>query len=222
MAKLTVVDSGIGIDASHLVDIFEMFKQVEAGPNRRRHGLGIGLALVKQLTTLQGGRVEALSNGLGQGTQFTVWLPLMQDEESRPSVAADNDGLNGVKLLVIDDESDFLSALGSLLQHEGAQTTLVERADRALELARQERFDAVISDIAMPELDGYWLAARLREDAVTRNLALIAVSGMARDIDRILALEAGFDAHVGKPINMEQLVTEIHDALKTRRQSALR
>jgi two-component system CheB/CheR fusion protein len=215
MARLSVADTGIGIEPDRLEDIFEMFKQVEVGAARTRTGLGIGLALVRQLAELHGGRVAAASEGLGKGSRFTVWLPGAASDAS-PPVDVPSRGLGGMYLLVVDDEPDVLAVFGALLESEGAAVTVAADAQKALALAVEGRFDAVLSDIGMPVRDGHWLARQLRLDARTTDVPLVAVSGMARDADRARALEAGFDAFVGKPPDFDALRRAILDAVAGR------
>jgi two-component system CheB/CheR fusion protein len=206
MACLAVTDSGIGLDAAHVQDVFEMFQQVYTGLNRRTGGLGIGLALVRQLVELHGGRVTAESAGLGRGACFRVWLPLKTDasvarkENHAPSYTLDN-----LRILVVDNEPQLLQAFGALLESEGARVTLCSEAEEAVHAAIKGGFDAVISDLAMPEQDGHWLARQLRAHEATRELVLVAVSGMTRDLDRSQARAAGFDAHLNKPVDLEVL-----------------
>ncbi|MDO9437200.1 chemotaxis protein CheB [Hydrogenophaga sp.] len=217
MVRLSVADSGIGIEPRYLNDIFEMFKQVETGPSRKKAGLGIGLALVKQLALLHGGKVQATSEGLGAGVQFHVWLPVTTgavNEAAAESSAGPT--LNGLRILLVDDEPLLLSSFAELLHFEGVTVQAAASASQALEMARTQVFDVVISDVAMPEHDGYWLAGQLRQDEKSRHLPLVAVSGMTRDSDRKKALDAGFDAHIVKPLDIERLRTEIQTVLRLR------
>ncbi len=214
MAKLTVADSGVGIEPALLGDIFEMFRQVDTGTSRSKTGLGIGLALVKQLAELHGGKADATSEGPGLGSQFHVWLPLSGAGASAGTTPqADQRQLEGLRILLVDDELLLLSAFTDLLKLEGASVVAVNTAVRALDTARGETFDVVVSDIAMPERDGYWLARQLRAAEETRRVPMVAVSGMAREADRLKALEAGFDAHIGKPLELDALRITIGDAM---------
>jgi two-component system CheB/CheR fusion protein len=217
MAKLTVADSGIGVEEKFLQGIFEMFRQVDTGPSRKNTGLGIGLALVKQLAELHGGRVEATSEGPNRGTQFHVWLPLGPiAPDTQTQSAARQHGLVGLRILLVDDEAMLLSSFSELLALEGATVVTADSALRAFELAQSAPFDVVVSDIAMPEHDGYWLARQLRATQATSTVPIVAVSGMARETDRVKALEAGFDAHTGKPLDLESLRREIQGAMARR------
>ena len=223
-ARISVVDSGIGIDPSHLSEVFEMFRQVESGPSRRRGGLGIGLALVRQLAELHGGEVSAASEGAGRGATFDVWLPIASTATavSKAAQAYSKRGLNGLRILLVDDEPLLLDTFSDLLRMEGAQVVSVSSAVAALEMARAEPFDVVVSDVAMPERDGYWLVTQLRGTQETSQLPAVAVSGMGRRADRDRAIEAGFDAHVGKPLDLEALKIEIEYAIAQRSDSAFK
>jgi two-component system CheB/CheR fusion protein len=204
------------MDPQHLNDVFMMFRQIDTGTTRRTGGLGIGLALVKQLAELHGGRVQASSQGVGQGARFDVWLPLAIGEEAKPPAATEAGVLQGLRILLVDDEMDLLQAFGDLLQSEGADVALANDASNGLALALSERFDVVVSDVAMPERDGHWLARQLRGNAATQELPLIAVSGRAREVDRKTALDAGFDAHLSKPVDPELLGGTVRAALRQR------
>ena len=219
MAVLTVTDDGIGLDPGHLASVFEMFRQVDAGPSRRTGGLGIGLALVKQLAELHGGRVWADSPGKGRGATFKVWLPLAVAGFQAPSGPKSAGHLEGLRLLLVDDEPDLLTAFGSVLEGEGARVQTAGSALQAIERLQATAFDVVVSDIGMPDHDGYWLAKNLREQEGSRNLVLLAVSGMAREVDRSRALAAGFDAHLGKPVDLEMLESAVIAAIQQRKRS---
>ena len=216
-AKLEVTDTGIGLEGKDLDRVFDMLHQVDIGHgHQRKKGLGIGLALVKQLAELHGGRVQALSQGIGQGSRFIVWLPLAKGEASEATARPAGAGLQGLSLLVVDDEPELLSALGELVEAESGHVTMAGDAQTALELARRGAFDAVLSDLTMPGRDGHWLAARLRETQETRHLPLVAVSGMSRASDRMRAMASGFDAHVSKPLDMQLLRAGVLEAISRR------
>ncbi|RYF04218.1 MAG: response regulator [Oxalobacteraceae bacterium] len=208
-ARLDVTDTGIGLQPQYLEVVFEMFQQVQTGTARVRGGLGIGLALVKRLVELQGGRVEATSPGLNKGSTFSMWLPLARASAPSPTVSVRSNGLVGLRILVIDDEVHTLSTFGELLTMEGSAVTLVGSADEALERANDSEFDLVLSDLAMPGHDGYWLISHLRGQDRTRAWTVIALSGMGRAADREKALSAGFSAHLSKPLQLETLLQAI-------------
>ncbi|MBH2009705.1 MAG: PAS domain-containing protein [Xanthomonadaceae bacterium] len=216
VVKLEVTDTGIGLERKDLDRVFDMLHQVSVDGDHRKKGLGIGLALVKQLAELHGGRVQALSQGIGQGSRFLVWLPLAKGETSLPTALPADKGLAGMSLLLVDDEPELLSALGELVESESGHVTMAGDAETALEMARRGSFDAVLSDLTMPGRDGYWLATRLREAQETQHLPLVAVSGMSRASDRMRAMASGFDAHVRKPLDMQLLRAGILEAISRR------
>ncbi|MGD9724489.1 MAG: PAS domain S-box protein [Pirellulales bacterium] len=205
-AVIRVRDNGIGIAPDMLSTIFEKFAQ--ASESRPHGGLGIGLTLAQSLVQLHGGTIEAQSDGLGRGSQFTVRLPLVACEApSAPARAAvaSAPACPGCKVLVVDDTRDSSFILSKLLEALGHQVFTADNGRKALELALRERPDVVISDIAMAEMDGYELARRLRAEPSQAGVLLVALTGFGHDQDRALAKEAGFDQHVVKPIGMETL-----------------
>lgn len=174
------------------------------------------MALVKQLAELHGGHVATDSNGLGLGARFSVWLPLPSTRLPSRTAAAPRSALEGSMILAVDDEADSLASHGALLETEGAVPKLVERAEKALQLSRGERFDVIVSDIAMPGRDGCWLARQLRAASATCELPMIAVSGMELEADLERAMASGFDAFVGKPMEPAVLRSESLKALAKR------
>ncbi len=220
-AVLQIRDDGIGIEEQDLATIFEIFRQIDGGPSRKASGLGIGLALVKQLVEMHGGRVDARSDGPGKGAVFTVSMPLA-DVGYRPTeAAAPETTLHGMRILVVDDEPDQAAVLGAVLESEGAVATLAGGADEALAiaLANAASFDAIISDIAMPGRDGFWLAKQLRDAQATRKIPLLGLSGMVRPSERQRALDAGFDNLLSKPVNLHSMFVELRQAIERRSQS---
>lgn len=215
-AMLKVEDNGQGIEAAFLPHIFEMFRQADAGTTRQYGGLGIGLALVKQLTELHGGSVEAQSEGNGQGARFTVRLPIVAANESigftdSPSTRG---GLQGARILVVDDSPDSLEILNILLGAEGAQVMTASGGHKALNLVQSHDFDLIISDISMPEMDGYELMTKLRADQRMARVPAIALTGFGRTEDVVHARQAGFTSHLTKPLDFEYLVELARTALR--------
>jgi CheY-like chemotaxis protein/two-component sensor histidine kinase len=209
-AVVSVRDTGIGIPPDMLPRVFDMFAQVDKTSGRAQGGLGIGLSLARRLVEMHGGRIEAFSEGPGQGSEFIVRLPV------RPlaahSVAAqwgatptDRTSLPARRILVVDDTRAAVYTLGKLLEKMGQHVRAVESAEAALEAARQERPDVVISDIAMPNMSGYELARRIREEPELEDVILIALTGFGQESDRQQAKEAGFDFHLIKPVGIEAL-----------------
>ncbi len=205
-AVVTVRDTGVGIPADMLPRVFDMFTQVEGEARRAQGGLGIGLALVRTLVELHGGRVEARSEGPGKGSVFIVRLPLALDRGADRTEAAQGRPapLRAQRLLVVDDNRDVADSLSVLLRCLGAQAQVAYDGDSALEIYDAFHPSAVLLDLGMPGMSGFEIAKRLRAragDAVT----LIAVTGWGQQDDRRRSREAGFDAHLVKPIDPETL-----------------
>lgn len=207
-AKLAIADNGQGISSEFLPHVFEIFRQADASSARRQGGMGIGLALVKQLAELHGGRVSAESEGVGAGARFTVWIPLykagvagLESEKTGATGALDNKFI-----LVVDDSSETTEMLGKLLQLEGAFVELARSGAEALEIAGRKNFDLIVSDISMPEMDGYQLLQKLRELPAMANVPAVALTGYGRGADVDRALEQGFAEHLTKPLDLDQLL----------------
>ncbi|MGI4846743.1 MAG: CheR family methyltransferase, partial [Janthinobacterium lividum] len=210
MVCMEIRDSGRGIAVDFMPLIFDMFRQADVGTARQYGGMGIGLALVKELTNSHGGRVEASSNGPDKGACFRVYLPLAIPLHAAPAqTLTSSPGLDGKRILLIDDATDMLESLAGLLQLNGASVFMAGSAQTALELARAESapFNLIISDIGMPDMDGHHLLAALREVQSTATTPAIALSGFTRPSDVQMALQAGFETHVCKPVALDQLIT---------------
>lgn len=213
-ARLDVIDSGKGISRKLLPKVFEMFGQAESHTTRREGGLGVGLALVRQLSQLHGGRVKAYSEGEGKGARFSVWLPLVPETPQRhsgPAPATSDDAgqgrLRGLSVLLVDDAVDTLEAFGYLLELEGAKVTPARSGAEALARARDARFDLILSDVSMPQMDGHELLARLHHECGMHDVPAVALTGFARTQDIRRALDAGFSAHLGKPVTLDALLS---------------
>jgi two-component system CheB/CheR fusion protein len=215
VARIDVRDTGEGIAQAFLPHVFEMFAQPGTVTSRAKGGLGIGLALVREIVALHGGRVEAFSEGVGKGARFTVWLPLLDHGCDRAAAAesALDTSIAGVRILLVDDVEDVVVTCQALLQMSGALVTGVTSGREALAFLSENDVDLLVSDISMPEMDGYALLRAAR--ALPRHAALpaIAVSGLGRPSDIAHAREAGFDAHVVKPMSVERLTAVIRDLL---------
>ena len=210
-AVLAVKDTGQGIDPSFLPHVFEMFRQAD-GSNRRRHGgLGIGLALVQQLVHLHGGTISAESDGPNKGSRFTVRLPLIGERASMASSvgasssAVELDLLSGRTFLIVDDSEDTIAMLEELLRLSGANVTSATNGADALRIAREHKFDVILSDISMPEMDGFEFLQNLRQIDGCQHIPVIAITGFGRTGDIERARAAGFYSHLTKPLNIKVL-----------------
>ena len=220
-ALLRVADSGAGIAAEFLPHVFERFRQAESSESRSYGGLGLGLAIVRELVELHGGRVLAHSDGLGRGAVFTVALPLAA--AARVAAASDPlpDGgrfaadpataLAGLQILVVDDETDGREMLTLILESRGADVRTAASADEALSILDNAAPDLLISDIGMPRVDGYELMRRIRRlpGAAVRELPAIALTAFARPEDAAKARQAGFGSHLSKPVEPAALFSTI-------------
>jgi two-component system, chemotaxis family, CheB/CheR fusion protein len=206
---LVVKDTGQGIDPRFLPHVFEMFRQAD-GSNRRRHGgLGIGLALVKQLVQLHGGSITAESDGPGEGSRFTVRLPLMRDAElvtiGSSAGAVELNLLSQTSFLIVDDSEDTIAMLNELLKVSGAHVRTATNGADALRIAEENEFDVILSDISMPEMDGFEFLQRLRQINGREHVPVIAITGFGRSGDIERARAAGFYSHLTKPLNLQAL-----------------
>jgi signal transduction histidine kinase/ActR/RegA family two-component response regulator len=206
---LVVKDTGQGIDPRFLPHVFEMFRQAD-GSNRRRHGgLGIGLALVKQLVQLHGGSITAESDGPGEGARFTVRLPLMRDRElvaiGSSAGAVEFNLLSETSFLIVDDSEDTIAMLTDLLKVSGANVRTATNGADALRIAEDNEFDVILSDISMPEMDGFEFLQRLRQINGREHVPVIAITGFGRSGDIERARAAGFYSHLTKPLNLQAL-----------------
>ena len=204
---LTVSDNGQGIDTSFLPHIFEIFRQADSGTSRAQSGMGIGLAVVQQLVELHGGSVTANSEGLGQGATFTIRLPRSIDTKQRvaPLLDLSSRTLQGMEVLVVDDSEDTTEMVQHLLEIGGASVCSATSGAEALKLAREREFDVVLSDISMPEMDGFEFLSKLRQLPGKENLPAVALTGFGRPEDVQRASEQGFYAHLTKPFDLQTL-----------------
>ena len=204
---LTVSDNGQGIDASFLPHIFEIFRQADSRTNRSQSGMGIGLAVVQQLVELHGGAVTAFSAGTGQGATFTIRLPRSIDTRSAgpPVLELGSGTLKGLEVLVVDDSEDTTEMVQHLLEIGGASVCAVTSGSEALRVAREKDFDVVLSDISMPEMDGFQFLSELRKLPGKEGLPAVALTGFGRPEDVRRAIEEGFHAHLTKPFDLQTL-----------------
>ncbi|HEY8185763.1 MAG TPA: PAS domain S-box protein [Pyrinomonadaceae bacterium] len=205
--RLIVEDNGPGIEPGFLPHVFEMFRQADASSSRPHTGLGIGLALVRQLVDLHGGTVTAESI-LGQGAKFTIELPVTSETEQRVgcSPSIESGRLNQLRVLVVDDTSDSVEMLQQLLEMEGAVVVSARSGSDALEIAGKQDFDVVLSDISMPGMDGFEFVQRLRTITRHKDLPVIALTGFGRVEDVSRSKAEGFLSHVTKPVDISKLI----------------
>jgi two-component system CheB/CheR fusion protein len=205
-----VRDTGIGIPADMLGKIFDLFTQVDRSLDRSQGGLGIGLTLVRTLTEMHKGRVEAFSDGPGRGSEFVVRLPVLRPEplpQSGPAKTGDGavHAAAGRRILVVDDNVDAAESLALLLQISGHEVRTAHDGPGVLSLARTYLPDIIFLDIGLPGMDGYEIARRLRQQGETARTLLVAVTGYGQEEDRRRSQEAGFDHHLTKPVNLQEL-----------------
>lgn len=205
---IEVTDNGVGIMPVLQPDIFEMFMQVDRSRNRAQGGLGIGLTLVKRLVEMHGGSVTVFSEGLNRGSRFTVRLPLAQAivPISHASEASAVPNLSKFKLLIADDNQDAADTLGLLLQHYGASVEVTYSGAAALGALNPAQPHAAILDIGMYDIDGLEVARRIRQQERGSNMLLIALTGWGQQQDMLDTREAGFDYHLTKPVDIQELL----------------
>ena len=226
--EVNIVDTGHGISAEFLPYVFERFRQADGSPSRRHGGLGLGLAIVRQLVELHGGTVRAVSEGVGCGATFTVRLPVLAGDADAERESALKDRrsagaagsppprsqrLDNVRILVVDDHDDGRMLTTLVLRQTGASVEAVASAREALQRLERHRPDVLVTDIGLPDEDGYSLIReiRLRDKEHGGFLPAIALTGYARADDRARALAAGFQAHVSKPVEPAELIATIAD-----------
>jgi PAS domain S-box-containing protein len=213
-AVVSVRDTGIGIDPEHLPHLFEMFSQVAPALERSQGGLGIGLALVKGLVELHGGRVEAHSDGLGKGSEFMIYLPVLDGPAAAAHQPVEHAGHSASRrrILVVDDNRDAADSLVVMLQMMGHDTEVTYDGLEGLQAAATHLPDMAVLDIGMPKMNGYDVARHIRKQPWGTGMVLIALTGWGQEEDRRRAFEAGFDHHLTKPVEaarLEKLVAAI-------------
>jgi PAS domain S-box-containing protein len=226
--ELTVADNGQGIEPEFLPHVFERFRQAESSTTRRHGGLGLGLALVKHLIDAHQGTVEVESAGRGLGATFKVLLPLEASSARGTTIPASMPAheldltdvdLRGVRVLVVDDEQDARELLATILRGSGASVALAANVGEALRFLEGDPPSILLSDVGMPETDGYELMRRLRGELALTNdrLPAVALTAYAREEDRRLALAAGFQAHIAKPVEPAELLRLVAKLVPARR-----
>jgi signal transduction histidine kinase len=225
--EIRIRDNGIGIRPEMLPYVFELFTQLDRADGRTQGGLGIGLALVRQLVQMHGGSVSAVSEGSGKGSEFVIRLPILREDEASVSASAGpaasapagSDAVSSAvapligasaarmirRILIADDNNDALESLATLLQLNGHEVYTATNGGTALQCAERHRPEVCLLDIGMPMLDGYEVAKRIREQPWGQRITLVALTGWGQDSDRRRSREAGFDSHLVKPLDLETL-----------------
>ena len=206
VATLQVIDNGIGMTESLLQRVFDPFVQGSRDMDRAEGGLGIGLTLVKSIVELHSGTVTAASAGSGQGTTFTVTLPMAQPGRTAGVREPEGDRKTATTILVVDDNRDAADSLAMLLQIAGHEVQTAASGAQALELAATTLPSVVLIDLGMPEMDGFEVARRLRRMPGLKQARLIAVSGYGQESDRLATAQAGFEKHLTKPVDADELM----------------
>ena len=214
---ISVIDNGFGIAPEMLPQLFHLFAQAEHSMDRARGGLGIGLALVKQLVALHGGRVDAKSAGVGRGSEFSIHLPLgtpLPEAHPLPEPQQPSSE-HPLKVLVVDDNAEVAQTTGWMLEEIGHDYRIVHDGREALDAAREFRPDVILLDIGLPVMDGYAVCRALRQEEDFRTIPIIAQTGWGQDRDKALASEAGFNHHLVKPVTLDHLERLLADVEAT-------
>ncbi|MBD2307556.1 response regulator [Chroococcidiopsis sp. FACHB-1243] len=221
--QVQVADNGQGISSEFLPHVFDRFLQADSTTTREYGGLGLGLSIVRHLVELHGGMVGAESAGLGKGATFTVALPIRavdyhldepeQPQSQKAETAIAPSSLEGLRIVVVDDEADARDLLNTVLTQYGAKVVTHETARDTIEAIAQFQPHVLVSDIGMPEEDGYALIQRLRQLPPEQGgqIPAIALTAYARTEDRDRALAAGFQRHIAKPVNPDKLAAVVSE-----------
>jgi signal transduction histidine kinase len=213
-AHLEVVDTGVGIEPEFLPHVFDRFRQADGSTSRRHGGLGLGLAIADALTKMHSGKLEAHSDGVGKGSRFTLRMELAPSEKAvTETVDQKVHSLQGLDVLIVEDSPDTLTLLSMIFSREGANVTTASSAAEALQSAVMRRPNIIVSDIGMPDTDGYQLLEQLRLLPELSEVPAIAVSGYASEEDRERALAVGYLALVPKPIDVDVLFSLIQELI---------
>lgn len=212
--ELSITDNGQGISADFLPHIFEQFRQADSSSSRKQGGLGLGLAIVRSLVELHGGTISATSQGISTGSTFSVKLPFCKQSDFLPenksnTEFASNLGITGLQVLIVDDEADARELLKIVLEQAGANVTAASSVSEAVNLIEQLQPDILLSDIGMPEEDGYSLIQKTKhlKTKSGKQIPAAAITAYAREEDQLKALQAGFQTHLSKPIDPSHLIT---------------
>lgn len=227
-AQIQVIDTGKGINPEFLPYVFEHFRQEDSATTRKFGGLGLGLAIARQIVEMHGGIIKVASLGENQGATFTVQIPLFK--ASNPQIQAlditqdqttsNAAPLANIRALIVDDDPDTRDFLAFLLEMNGANVTVTASAFEVLQALEQSRFDVLLSDVGMPEMDGYTLiqTIRGRTDLPYCQIPAIALTAYAGEGDQQQAMSVGFQYHVAKPIDPDKVITLIVQLVQGRKQ----
>lgn len=215
---ITIADTGIGISEEFLPKVFDRFQQADSSDTKSHGGLGLGLAIAKQIIELHGGSIGVKSEGLNKGSAFTIRLPIGQLAETSNKVNEKQihslDSLKQIKILVVDDETDTRDVISTALRAHGAEVLAVESAEDALVSFDLFNPQVVVSDLGMPHQNGFSLMQELRKNSSNQHFRAIALSALTRENDKKRAIDAGFDKHVPKPADPDKLISAIQDLLQ--------
>jgi len=213
--RLVVADTGIGISPDFIPHVFDRFKQADGSTSRVHGGLGLGLAIAHALTRLHAGELSVASAGVGHGASFTLTIGLAAEANLEVEVSEKSThSLSGMEILVVEDSEDTLALLSTIFGQEGAVVVTASSAFEAMRKVEQSRPDLIVSDIGMPDTDGYTFMRKVKELPGLKEVPAIAVSGYASDEDRARALEVGYIALIAKPIDVDTLFLLIQNLLR--------
>lgn len=220
--EVSVSDTGKGISKEFLPYVFDRFRQADSTTTRQHGGLGLGLAIARHLVEIHGGTINAESRGDGRGANFTIRLPLIEAtaksfaEPDQHKLTRSHQLLSGLNVLLVDDDSDTLTLMATALKRRQANVTAVSSAGEAIQEITRKRPDVLVSDIAMPDEDGYGLIKKIRslENGVSENIPAVAITAYAKEEDRQRALSAGFQIYLAKPVELTELISVVARAAK--------
>jgi CheY-like chemotaxis protein len=198
---ITITDTGVGISQDLLPRVFELFVQAESATERTHGGLGIGLALARRLIEMQGGTITAHSDGPGKGTAFVVAMPICQTDATRPSPSPGDVSHVSSRVVIIDDNQDAAHTMSMFVQQLGGSARVAHDAKSGMAAVQDFQPDIVFLDIGLPGMDGYETCRRIRRQPAARHIVIIAVTGWGQAQDKQRAMDAGFDAHLTKPVD---------------------
>jgi len=220
--EVRVTDTGQGISREFLPYVFDRFRQADSTTTRQHGGLGLGLAIARHLVEIHGGTIKAESGGDGRGATFTIRLPLVEAtaksfvEPDQLKLSRPPQLLSGLNVLVVDDDSDTLTLMATALKRREANVTAVSSAGEAIQAITRKRPDVLVSDIAMPDEDGYGLIKKIRslETGASENIPAVAITAYAKEEDRERALSAGFQIYLAKPVELTELISVVARAAR--------